>query len=180
MRRARANSSRTIAIVYGSAPVEQAALQASKPALTAPGDLWQQAVLKILEVIGLAEEIGLVRRHDVDQMDGFRFEPVLIEQKVAIASSVAWPVARRRRAGGPRACSLGRRHLDAAVVVDVARQAIEISLLRRSIADGPLPAVLPILLNTPQHRTPNAEQSLTNAQPAIWRGSGFSIARSVS
>ena len=99
------------------------------PALTALGDLGQQDILKILEVIGLAEEIRLIRRHGVDEMYGFRFDAFLIEQKITIG--IERRMARHPKAS-PKAAfehrCFGRGHLDAAVLVNVTRQAIEISL----------------------------------------------------
>ncbi|EGE56009.1 hypothetical protein RHECNPAF_770052 [Rhizobium etli CNPAF512] len=80
-------------------------------------------------MLGFAEEVGLVRRHHVDQVNGFLGKTVLIEQEVAI-------VVEGRMIGCPKTApqpplehrQLGRRHLDAAIVVDEPGKPLEIAL----------------------------------------------------
>ena len=76
---------------------------------------------------GFAEELGLVGGDRVDQVDGLVLEAVLLEQIVAIGVNVVDLHGAHAAAQAPlQHGALVGRHLDAAVVLDERREALEI------------------------------------------------------
>jgi hypothetical protein len=117
--------------VYGSAPVEQAALHTfnAAPGFFAVAQTGYGLFGQETEMIRFAEELRFVRGHDVDEVDRFGGEPILFEQEIAVLLQV-------RHAGGAQPATqpaldhgdLRRGHFDAAVALDEGRQPLKIAL----------------------------------------------------
>ncbi len=77
---------------------------------------------------GLAEKIGFVGRDGVDEMHEFTLEAVILEEVIAII--IERCKAQNGQAGAQpdrEHGAFGRRHLDAAVLMDQLGQALEIA-----------------------------------------------------
>ncbi|MNH99737.1 hypothetical protein D3C73_525160 [compost metagenome] len=94
-----------------------------------PHDIAKRHVPHVVEMFRFAEEVCLVGRDRIDQVDGLALDAALIEEIVAIVVESGdardpEPAAKPAFEHG----GLAQRHLDAAVAVDEFRQRLEIAL----------------------------------------------------